>query len=88
MVIHLLDRQILQGKVTFPKKILNKNKFPEKNINNLFKEFNKVLYRYLLKIKEIFPNNNDNKWIKHLASNKFFSFLIDEKYQVVIKLIS
>ena len=74
-----LDRQILEGKITFPKKISNKNKFPEKKINNLFEEF----YKYSSLAPEnnrIYPNNDDNKWIKHLASNKFFSFLIDEKY--------
>tara|TARA_B100000282_G_C31737275_1_gene494158 strand:+ start:150 stop:1919 length:1770 start_codon:yes stop_codon:yes gene_type:complete len=28
----------------------------------------------------IFPNKNNNYWIDYLAKNKFFSFLIDEKY--------
>ena len=28
----------------------------------------------------IYPNNNNNKWINHLAKNEFFSFIIDEKY--------
>ena len=28
---------------------------------------------------KIYPNNNNNKWINQ-AKNKFFSFLIDEKY--------
>jgi acyl-CoA dehydrogenase len=74
-----LDRQILQGKIIFPKKIFHRNKFPEKKINNLFREF----YNYSSLAPEnnrIYPNSNDNKWIEHLASNKFFSFLIDEKY--------
>jgi alkylation response protein AidB-like acyl-CoA dehydrogenase len=74
-----IDRHILQGKVYFPDKFQYKNKFPEKLIDNLFKEFNKDSI-LSIENKKIFPNNNDNKWIKHLASNKFFSFLIDEKY--------
>ena len=28
----------------------------------------------------IYPNNDQNKWINHLAKNKYFSFLIHEKY--------
>ena len=28
----------------------------------------------------VYPNNNNNKWIDYLAKNRFFSFLIDEKY--------
>ena len=28
----------------------------------------------------MYPNNNDNKWIEYLAKNKYFSFLIDEKF--------
>lgn len=29
---------------------------------------------------QVYPNNNNNKWIKFLGKNKYFSFLIDEKY--------
>ena len=74
-----IDRQILQGKVSLPKKIDTQNKFPEKILNKLFKDF----YTYSgseNNINRIYPNNNKNKWVNYLASKKFFSFLIDEKY--------
>ena len=29
----------------------------------------------------IYPNNNNNYWVDYLAKKKFFSFLIDEKYE-------
>ena len=34
-----LDRQILQGKVNFPKKIEYTQKFPEDSLNELFDKF-------------------------------------------------
>lgn len=66
-----IDRQILQGKVTFPKPFKYDNKFPQEKLNELFSEFDN---------SRIYPNDNDNKWIHYLAKNKYFSFLIDEKY--------
>ena len=66
-----LDRSILEGKVIFPQKHIYKNKFPEDKLTTLFKKFD---------YKTVYPNDNNNKWINHLAQNKFFSFLIDEKY--------
>lgn len=66
-----IDRQILEGKVEFPNKFNYKNKFSNRTLEYLLKNFdNSVIY----------PNNNENKWIKHLAKNKYFSFLIHEKY--------
>ena len=66
-----LDRDILKGKVNFPKKYKYNIKFPETKLNELFQKFDNT---------QIFPNNNNNKWINYLAKNKYFSFLIDEKY--------
>ena len=67
-----LDRNILEGKFHFPKKKLQKNKFCETKLNNLLSSFDNTT---------IYPNNNSNYWINYLGKNKFFSFLIDEKYQ-------
>ena len=66
-----LDRQILEGNVKFPEKFKYINKFPESRLNNLLNEFDNT---------KVYPNNNNNKWINRLAKDKFFSFLIDEKY--------
>ena len=66
-----LDRQILQGNIKFPEKFEYKNKFPESTLNNLLSEFDNT---------KVYPNDNNNKWINRLAKDKFFSFLIDEKY--------
>ena len=66
-----LDRHILQGKVIFPPKPTIVNKFPQDRIDNLFNVYDK---------SQVYPNNNNNKWINYLAKNKFFSFLIDEEY--------
>ena len=66
-----IDRQILEGKVELPTKFNYKNKFSNRTLEYLLKNFdNSVIY----------PNNNENKWINHLAKNKYFSFLIHEKY--------
>ena len=66
-----LDRNILKGSIEYPKKKIHKTKIKEELLTNLFKNYDK---------SRIFPNNNNNKWINYLGSNKFFSFLIDEKY--------
>ena len=66
-----IDRQILQGKISFPKKFQYENKFPKEVLSNLLNNFDNT---------KMYPNNNNNKWIEYLAKNKYFSFLIDEKY--------
>jgi len=66
-----LDRNILQGKIKFPKKHVYKQKFPEQKLNELFNTFDN---------SRIYPNKNNNYWINYLAKNKYFSFLIDESY--------
>ena len=66
-----IDRQIMQGKVKLPQKNTFINKFPPKKINDLLKMYDNT---------KIYPNKNNNLWINTLADNKYFSFLIDEKY--------
>ena len=66
-----LDREILLGNIKIPKKFNAINKFPDNKLNELFKSFDNT---------PVYPNNNHNKWINYLAKNKYFSFLIHEKY--------
>jgi acyl-CoA dehydrogenase len=66
-----IDRDILQGTFRFPLKFNYVNKFPHEKLNNLFDNYDNT---------QMYPNDNDNKWIEYLAKNKFFSFLIPEKY--------
>ena len=67
-----IDRQILSGeKIVFPKNTEYTKKLPDTLLNNLFEKFDYT---------RIYPNDNNNKWIEYLAKNKFFSFIIDEKY--------
>ena len=66
-----IDRDILKGKLTFPKPIKYTNKFDENNLDTFLHSFD---------YSRIYPNDNNNKWIQYLAKNKYFSFLIDEKY--------
>tara|TARA_Y100000389_G_scaffold113024_1_gene110174 strand:+ start:10393 stop:12384 length:1992 start_codon:yes stop_codon:yes gene_type:complete len=66
-----LDRTILQGKFFLPEKPIIVNKFPEQKLDKLLNTFDN---------SKIYPNNNNNFWINYLAKEKYFSFLIDEKY--------
>ena len=66
-----IDRHILCGYYTLPEPYQYTNNLPESTLNDLLDNYDG---------SQLFPNNNNNKWIKYLASNKFFSFLIDEKY--------
>lgn len=66
-----LDRSILMGKIEFPKKVNTQNKFPQEKLNELLTSYDG---------SRVYPNNNSNYWINYLAKNKYFSFLIDEKY--------
>lgn len=66
-----LDRSILMGKIEFPKKETIVNKFPENKLNELLSSYDG---------SRVYPNDNSNYWIDYLAKNKYFSFLIDEKY--------
>jgi acyl-CoA dehydrogenase len=67
-----IDREILKGVVNLPLKIENKEyKFPQVKLDNLFEAYDN---------SSIYPNDNNNLWVRYLAKNNFFSFLIDEKY--------
>ena len=66
-----LDRDILKGKVVLPKKVEPEYKLPITMLSDLVSKFDNTT---------IYPNNNNNYWVDYLAKNKFFSFLIDEKY--------
>ena len=66
-----LDRQILEGKISFPEKHQFTPKFPSEEVSHLCSSFDKT---------RVYPNDNDNYWVNYLAKNKYFSFLISEKY--------
>ncbi len=66
-----LDRQILLGKVSLPKKVISEQKFPQSKLDELYNSFDG---------SRVYPNDNNNKWINYLAKNKYFSFLISEDY--------
>jgi alkylation response protein AidB-like acyl-CoA dehydrogenase len=66
-----IDRDILSGKINFPQKKTHIYKFPQDRLINLLEKYDN---------SKIYPNDNDNYWINHLANNKFFSFLINENY--------
>ena len=66
-----IDRDILKGKISFPKPTTYTNKFDKNNVDTFLHSFDS---------SRIYPNDNNNKWIQYLAKNKYFSFLIDEKY--------
>ena len=66
-----LDREILSGQVKYPVKFKYEKKFQDSNLIDLFNKYDN---------SRVYPNDNDNKWINYLAKNKYFSFIIDEKY--------
>lgn len=67
-----VDRAILQGKIDYPMAFEgNIHTFDENKTNELLRSFDG---------SRIYPNDNDNLWIQRLAKEKYFSFLIDEKY--------
>ena len=67
-----LDRQILQGKITYPERKPQKpSTFDVKKVDELLDFFDD---------KEIKRSYIPQKTIDFLAKNKFFSFLISEKY--------
>ena len=66
-----IDRSILEGNIAFPKKHNYTNRFSANKLEKLLDSFDRT---------RIYPNDNDNYWVEYLAQNKYFSFLIDEKY--------
>ena len=70
-----MDSQIFNGMVSLPIKLNNqKNIFPDEKINNLLDKYGN---------NTIFPSNKTKDILKYLGDNKFFSFLIDNKYDGV-----
>ena len=74
-----VDRDILLGKFNFPKKKDIQYKFPKNKLENLFRDFY-ITQDVNPEDTRVYPNTNKNRWVNHLAKNRFFSFLIDEKY--------
>ena len=64
-----VDRNILQGEIKYPTKQTINYKFSQKVLDDLLESYDR---------KKIYPDNKEI--INELAKNKFFSFLIDEKY--------
>ena len=63
----------MEGNVVLPTKQKIESKFPKENLDKLFKEFSKKPLN-----SKIYPDYPEI--IHYLAKNKYFSFLIDEKY--------
>ena len=66
-----LDKDIFSGKIGKFIKPKIKNKFSDDKVNELLKKY---------KDHSLYPNDNNNEVANYLGSNKFFSFIIDEKY--------
>tara|TARA_Y100000992_G_C21273021_1_gene498052 strand:- start:2303 stop:4231 length:1929 start_codon:yes stop_codon:yes gene_type:complete len=66
-----IDRQILEGQVKLPKKELYNEIFPKEKLDNLLNNFDNT---------QLYPNDNNNKWIEYLAKEGFFSLIISEEY--------
>ena len=68
-----LDRDIFKGNVVLDKfkPIQNYNKFPEVEIDNLYKNCNEDF---------IYPSHKSDYIMNYLGKNKFWSYIIHEKY--------
>lgn len=67
-----IDREILQGKIEKKNEIIDKKyKFDNNLIDQLTKNYKDDL---------VFPSNKTNEIFEFLGKNKFFSFIIKEKY--------
>lgn len=69
-----MDRQIFEGHVNLPSRIDNhkKSNFDEKLIDNLLDRYGNI--------SKVFPSTKTQEILKFLGKNKFFSFLISDKY--------
>ena len=63
-----IDRDILKGKLSFPKPIKYTNKFDENNLDTFLHSFD---------YSRIYPNDNNNKWIDYLLILKHLIVLLD-----------
>ena len=71
-----IDRQIFQGKVEIPEfKNLEEN-------NGKLKKFDRRVDTLLKRFGDqpVYPNPNSESIMNFIKSNRFFSFIIDEKY--------
>ena len=69
-----LDREIFKGVVN-TRSVIKSSNTPSKFDNNKITE---LLTKY--KDDIVYPNTNNNEIVNYLGKNKFFSFIIDEKY--------
>lgn len=66
-----IDRSILEGKLEYPIKPHFSEKLQKQDVEKMLDSYDD---------SPIYPNENKNKWVEILAKQKYFSFLIDEKY--------
>ena len=68
-----LDREIFNGKVNIDaiKPFKKENKFPQLQIDSLYKNYNEDF---------IFPSEKTDEIMSFLGKNKFWSYIIDEEY--------
>ena len=71
-----VDRMIFEGKVSIPDMSLDipgrEKQFMERNVNDVIRKYGNV--------ERVYPNENVKDIISTMAVNKFFGFIIDEKY--------
>ena len=72
-----IDRQIFEGSVTLPK---HKNFVQDWELDFNKHEVNNLLEKYG-NYQNLFPNNKYSEIINYLGKNKYFSFIIPQKYQ-------
>jgi len=68
-----IDKDIFKGYVKLPKKIEKKDKLQNFNLSKLYRTF-----KYNIGANKIYPNKFN--LTKYIARNKYFSFIIDDKY--------
>ena len=67
-----LDRQIFNGSVNTKMNFkLSETKFDNNKVDDLLTKYKDDI---------VYPNDNNNEVVNYLGKNKFFSFIIDEKY--------
>jgi acyl-CoA dehydrogenase len=71
-----VDRMIFEGKVNIPPLNTEENKkekqFLLTNVNNVIKKYRNV--------EQVYPNPNIKEILSTMSQNRFFGFIIDEKY--------